>query len=351
MKHVLPVRRAVRRMRPYVPPQEDRAGKLRLDFNENTVGCSRAVTRALGKLSPQQIAMYPEYVRVTARLARAIGVRSEELVLTNGGDDALRILFDVFVDPGDTVVSPEPTFPMYRFYSELYGARVVAPRFDAEMKFPVVEILSALRRKPSALFLANPNNPTGTLLHQGELSRILRAAKRTVVVVDEAYYEFSGWSAAPWLRRYPHLVIARTFSKATGLAGLRLGCLIARKELAGLFRKVAPPFNVNAAALVAAEAAVKDRTAIRRYVEEVCRAKEEFERGLALLGYRSFQSAANFVLVDFGSRGPAMVRRLEHVGILLRDRSEEFGRPGLVRVSIGTRKEMRRLVAAIKKFR
>ena len=123
-------------------------------------------------------------------------MRAEELVLTNGGDDALRLLFDVFVDEGETVVFPEPTFPMYRFYAEMYGARIAAPRFDAEMRFPVKEIVAALRRRPSVVFLANPNNPTGTLLEPSDLRRILLAATHTVVTVDEAYFEFSGWSAA-----------------------------------------------------------------------------------------------------------------------------------------------------------
>ena len=350
MKHVLPVRRAVLRMGPYVPPQENRLGNLRLDFNENTIGCSPAVTRALRGLSPQQVAMYPEYIRATSRLARAIGVRAEELVLTNGGDDALRLLFDVFVDEGETVVFPEPTFPMYRFYAEMYGAQIAAPRFDAEMRFPVKEIVAALRRRPSVVFLANPNNPTGTLLEPSDLQRILRAATHSVVAVDEAYFEFSGWSAAPWLRRFPHLVVARTFSKATGLAGLRLGCLIARKSVAELFRKVAPPFNVNIAALVGAEAAARDRRSVRRYVGEVRRARAEFARAVAELGYRPFTSAANFLLVDFGPVGPELVRRLARKGILLRDRSEEFGRPGPVRVSIGTRRQMRRLARAIAEF-
>src|SRR3989442_8359113 len=119
-------------MAPYVPPQENRLGKLRLDFNENTIGCSPAVTRALRGLSPQQVAMYPEYIRATAKLARAIGVRAEELVLTNGGDDALRPLFDVFGGVGETVVFPAPTFPMYPFYPQMYRPQIPAPRFQRE---------------------------------------------------------------------------------------------------------------------------------------------------------------------------------------------------------------------------
>src|SRR2546428_14164906 len=106
-------------MAPYVPPQENRLGKLRLDFNENTVGCSPAVTRALRGLSPQQVAMYPEYIRATARLGRAIGARAEEIVLTNGGGDALRLPFDVFVGEGENVVFPVPTFPRFTLSSEM----------------------------------------------------------------------------------------------------------------------------------------------------------------------------------------------------------------------------------------
>jgi histidinol-phosphate aminotransferase len=347
----LPVRRAVLRMRSESPCLEGRAGKLRLDLNENTLGCSAAVLRALRRLSRRQIAMYPEYGRATALLARNTRVRPDEMHLTNGGDDALRIIFDVFVDPGSAVLFPEPTFPMYRIFSEVYGARTIAPRFNAAMDMPIDGILAGLRRRPRVLFLANPNNPTGNLLSPADLRRILRAARRTVVVVDEAYVEFSGWTAASWIHRYPNLVIARTYSKATGLAGLRLGCLIARPELVRLFRRVSPPFNVNAAALVAAEASALHPAAVRRYVAEVRRARAQFEKQLVRLGFRHFPSVANFLLVDLGPGGPEIVRRLARHGILLRDLSTAFGRPGMVRVSIGTRGDMRRLINALHRLR
>ena len=346
----LPVRPSVLRMQPYSAPQEGRFGKLRLDFNENTMGCSPAVLRALRGLSARQISMYPEYQQATARIARALGVRPAELHLANGGDDTLRLVFDVFVEPGSTVLFPEPTFPMYRVFAELFGARTASPRFDAEMNFPVAQILAALRRRPSVLFLANPNNPTGNLLAPADLRRILRAARRTVVVVDEAYVEFSGWSAASWMRRHANLVVARTFSKASGIAGLRLGALIAQPAIIELFRRVAPPFNVNAAALAAGEAAVRDKAAIRRYVAEVRRSRAEFAQCVAQLGYRSYPSVGNFLLVDFGKRGPEIVKKLERQGILLRDRGNEFGRRGFVRVSVGTRKDMRQLAAALTKL-
>jgi histidinol-phosphate aminotransferase len=335
-------------MAPYAPPQEGRLGKLRLDFNENTSGCSPAVRRALARLSTEEIAMYPEYEATTRRLAKFLGARANELQLSNGADDALRVVFDTFVDPGNAVVIIEPTFPMYRFFAELAGARVVELRYDAAMRFPLSETMAALRRRPRALFLANPNNPTGTLVKSAELQEILGAAGRTLVVVDEAYCEFSGMTVLPWIRKHRNLAVVRTFSKAAGLAGLRLGCLLAHPEVGALMRRAAAPFPVNCAALAAAEAAVRDGRSLSRYVREVRLSRSELERGLQALGVRTFPSAANFLLADFGKHGPRLVKRLESRGILLRDRSEAFGRAGFVRITAGTRRQTRRLLRALK---
>ena len=179
----IPVRRAVLAMAPYSAPEEGRAAKLRLDFNENTVGCSPAVLRALSRMTAEQMAIYPEYQATTRRLARFFRVRPEEMHLTNGIDDALHLIADTFIEDGDSVLVAEPTFDMYRFFAELAGARVTALRYDDEMKFPVADVLRELRRpspqKPRVLFIANPNNPTGTLVQPKDLRRILRAATRT----------------------------------------------------------------------------------------------------------------------------------------------------------------------------
>ena len=253
----MPVRRAVGRMRPYNPPLEGRTDKLRLDFNENPIGCSPAVRRALAKLSAASISAYPEQETVRRKAARHFGVRPDELLLTNGTDEALSLVVNTFVEAGDTVLLVEPTYAMYRFYSELAGARIVAPRYDAAMRFPWNEVLAALRAGPRVFFLPNPNSPTGNLLSRRELRRILKAAPRTMVVIDEAYFEFSGVTVIPWIRRHRNLIVTRTFSKTAGLAGLRLGCIFVHRELAATMRKAQSPYPVNAAALVAAEAAMR----------------------------------------------------------------------------------------------
>ena len=348
MKVHLPVREAILNRRTYEAPAEGRADKVRLDFNENTTGCSPAVRRALAKLTSKQLAMYPEYQAPTAPLARYFDVRLEELLLANGGDDALRVFFDTFVEAGSSVLICEPTFPMYRYYAEIYGARISALRYGSEMEFPLEGILAALRKKPRVLFLANPNNPTGTLFGFKELEKILHAATHTSVVMDEAYAEFSGFTAVPWIRKFPQLFVARTFSKVAGLASLRLGAVIACKESLTLVRRAMPPFPVNLAALVAAEAAVKDRATMRAYVSEVKRLRPWLAIELQKLGVRSFPSAGNFLLADFGRDGPVLFRRLERQGILVRERTKDMG-PGFARISIGTSTEMKKLLNAIRK--
>src|ERR1043166_330578 len=183
MKTRLPVRKAILSRKTYEAPAEGRSGKIRLDFNENTSGCGPAVLRALAKITPQQFAMYPEYQKATSRIARHLGISADELLLTNGGDDALRVFFDTFVDPGSHILICEPTFPMYRYWAEIAGARMVVCRYDRQMKFPLEDVLAALQKKPRVFFLANPNNPTGTLVSPPALKKLLRAARSTAVVL------------------------------------------------------------------------------------------------------------------------------------------------------------------------
>jgi|HubBroStandDraft_6_1064221.scaffolds.fasta_scaffold13896_6 histidinol-phosphate aminotransferase len=346
----IPIRKAVLGLAPYNAPKEGRAKKLRLDFNENTVGCSPAVLRALARITAEQMAIYPEYQITTKRLARFFDVRPAEMHLTNGIDDALHLIADTFIEDGDSVLIVEPTFDMYRFFAELAGARVIALRYDDQMRFPVDDVAKALRqppkRCPRVLYIANPNNPTGTLVQPQELRRILRAAVRTLVLVDEAYFDFSGLTILSWIRRYPNLLVARTFSKSAGLAALRIGCLFGKPQLIATMRRASTPYPVNSAALVAAEAAIRDPSFLRKYTHEVLQSRAMLEQGLVRLGARIYPSSANFVLADFGPAARRLVRALDRKGILVRGR-RDFPREGFVRISAGTRAETRKVLRAM----
>jgi histidinol-phosphate aminotransferase len=339
----LPVRKAILLRRTYEAPAEGRAGKVRLDFNENTSGCSSAARKALARLTAKQIATYPEYDAATRTLARYFRVAPDELLLTNGGDDALRVFFDTFVEPRTDVLICEPTFPMYRYYAEIAGARVRALRYGPNIEFPLDDALAALRKKPRLFFLANPNNPTGTLVPARAVQKLLRAARNTVVILDEAYAEFSPESSVPWIRRYPHLFVARTFSKAEGLAGLRLGAVIGQRDSLSFVRRAMPPYPVNLAALVAGVAAVEERKTIAHYVRDVKRLRAWLARELQRRGVRVFPSAANFLLADFGKSGPAFFKELTRQNILVRERSHDLG-PGFARITIGTQAELKKLL-------
>ena len=346
-KYAVTPRRALAEGRDRPPMLENRAGKLRLDMNENLPGCSSRVRTALRRLDAEALAMYPEKETAIARLAPEFGVHADEMLVVGGIDEALRLIADAYIERGRSVLLVEPTFPMYRFHAEQRDARIHTLHYDREMRFPLREVLRVLKTGPSVFFLANPNNPTGNLLDVRTLGTILNAAARTLVVVDEAYFEFSGVTVLPQIRRRRNLAVTRTFSKAAGLAGLRVGCIFAHRDVAAILKRAQAPFPVGTAALVAADAALKDRAFVRRAVREIRQGRAILERGLLRLGVRVFPSGANFVLVDFGARGPAITAALERCDILVRDQTGSFDRPGFVRITIGTAKQMRRFLNAL----
>lgn len=351
MKNKIEPRRAIANFRKRPAMLEGRAGALRLDMNESMMKCSARVRAALGRLKSEELAMYPEKGTAAAHIAPFFGVHPSEIVLTAGIDEALRLIADVFLERGRSVLLIEPTFPMYRFFAEQREARICTLRCDEEMQFPLQDVLRAQHENPTIFFLPNPNNPTGALLNKRILARILGAARRTLVVVDEAYFEFSGVTVLPWIRRRRNLVVTRTFSKAAGLAGLRIGCLFAHRELAAIFRSSQDPFPLGVAQLRAAEAALRDAKFTRCAAEEIIRGRKILEEGLARLGVRIFPSAANFVLADLGERGREIIAGLAAEGILIRDQSEAVGRAGFARITAGLPAQMRFFLRALEKIR
>jgi len=344
---ILP-RKPIRRLQKYRPPLEGRVGKLRLDFNENTIGCAPEVVRALRRyLSREGLSCYPEYEQSRDKLARYFGVSPEEMVLANGTDDALKVICETFVDPGDLLVVPAPTFPVYQFYHTVAGGRTVRVACDQNFRLPLEKFIAALKKGARWTALANPNNPTGTAIPQVSLRQILKAAPKTVVVVDEAYGQFSGETILPWIRRYPNLVVSRTFSKAFGLAALRVGCLFANAELADAMRRGQNPFPVNSLALACACVAVEHEEYVNRYVAEVKRNRARFFRWFEERGIPYLPSFSNFVLARVGRNAPEIAQRLRAAGILVRDWSYDPHLKGFLRFTVGTEAQMRRLYAQL----
>ena len=340
-------RSAVQAMAPYNPPTGGRAHKLRLDFNENTVGCSPAVIAALkSALEPSALAVYPEYSAAKEAVADYFQVRPEEFVFTNGTDEAIQVFVNTYIDDGQEVLVLKPAYAMYRFYAEVAGASIREVAYpQPEMEFPLQAVLDAITPETRAVILSNPNNPTGTGLSLLGIERILARAKKAAVLIDEAYYEFSGVTALKEIERVPNLFVSRTFSKVFGMAAMRLGCLFSHEANIAYLHKAQSPYSVNALAVVAAHAAVQDTAYIENYVAEVLAARELLCFGLEKLGIKYVPSSANFVLAHFGDRAIDVRDRLRDQAILVRDRSYEA--PGCVRITVGTRDQMRRLLTAL----
>ena len=223
-------RQAVLNMAPYSPPTAGRSGKLRLDFNENTVGCSPRVLEALReRIGTADLAVYPEYGEARPSVAEFFGVLQENLLFTNGTDEAIQVLINTYVDDGDEVLLLRPSYAMYRFYSDVAGAAVREICYrDADLAFPLEELLDAVGPATRAILIANPNNPTGSAVSLEGIERILDRAPRAAVLIDEAYFEFCGITALPLLAARPNLFVSRTFSKVYGMAAMRIGCLMSQ---------------------------------------------------------------------------------------------------------------------------
>jgi histidinol-phosphate aminotransferase len=341
-------RKAVERLKKYRPPLEGRGGKLRLDFNENTVGCAPEVLRALRRaLSAESLTRYPEYAAGRETLARYFGVANEEIILTNGTDDAIKLICDAFVDPGDTLLIPTPTFPVYQFFHQVAGGRVVGVPCDETFAPPMAGLLKALKKRVRWMALANPNNPTGARISKKDLATLLHAAPRTLVLADEAYFDFCGETILGWIRKFQNLVVTRTFSKAFGLAALRLGCIFANAQLAEHLHRAQNPFAVNSLAIACACEAIRHEEYVHRYAGEVRANRAEFCRLLDALGVPYVPSSANFVLTRLGERASEIAARLRAGGILVRDWSYDPHLKGYVRFTIGSAAQTRRLIRAL----
>lgn len=337
-------REAVLRMDPYRPPTNGRRNKLRLDFNENTVGAPAHVLDFLKRyLTASDLAIYPEYDHALEDLSLHFSVGIDELTLTNGTDEAIQLLINTYVGEGDEVLILRPSYAMYRFYSQLAGANVCEIDYrSGTLEFPFEELLDRVTPATRAVLLSNPSNPTGTGTNMRAIEQLLARAVNAAVLVDEAYYEFSGVTVLPLIDTYPNLFVSRTFSKIYGMAAMRCGCLFSQPVNMAHVCKTQSPYSVNALAAMAARIAVKDQKFVEDYALEVLTARELLYVGLERLKIPYVKSQANFVLFQAGARAGELCDELRNRGILVRDRSYDI--PGSVRVTVGTRDQVQQFL-------
>jgi histidinol-phosphate aminotransferase len=334
-------------MKEYHPPVAGRDG-LRLDFNENTLACSPRVLEVLHKITAAELTRYPERGTVEAMVADVLGVAPADVLLTNGVDEAIHVLCQAFLDRGDAMLLPVPTYSMYEVYGSAAEAQIDAVLAEG-FRFPLDGMLRAIHARTRLIAIANPNSPTGATVARDAIVNVAESASQAVVLVDEAYYHFFGETVLDMIGKVPNLVVARTFSKAYGLAGLRLGALIASEETMQWLRRVISPYSVNQLALACLPAALQDSAYLDWYVAEVKAARVELARALTEFGLEHWPSEANFILTRIGAKHRAFVQAMRTHGILTRDRSADPGCDGLVRITVGTREQMKQARVAMER--
>lgn len=327
-------------------------GAINLSSNESPYGPSPQVIMAV-KREAKRVGSYPDprAAELKRAIARYVGVSPACVVLGNGSDELVDLICKAVLDPGDEVLVPLPTFSMYEISCRVNNG---VPRFVKLRNFEwSADGLVDKMTSAKLAFIARPNSPTGNSISAAGLQRLLATGKQ--IVVDEAYAEFAGYSVAKQAARSKNLVVLRTFSKAFGLAGLRIGYAIANQKFIQALEQIRAPFNVNRLAQVAATAALKDRRYLRRVVAAVQKERAYLRRELSKLGMRVLPSDANFLMADvtpLGVKAPELCEFLARKKIFIRDLSDFRGAgPEWVRVTVGTPQQNRRLVLALKKFK
>jgi histidinol-phosphate aminotransferase len=345
------VRPAIRAMRGYTPGEQVPSA-VKLNTNEGAYPPSPRVMATLAAIADESLRLYPDPVSRRLRQAAAarFGVSPEQVLAGNGSDDCLTILYRAFLDPGDRVACPWPTYGLYETLATLQGVPLVTvPYRQSGRRWELPAELA--RQRAKMIMVANPNNPSATLVPVDELRRLADATD-AVVVIDEAYVDFAlaagiDASMLPYLDQHPNVVVLRTFSKSYSLAGARLGLLFAAAPLVTELNKVKDSYNVNVITQALGTAALEDRTyheeAMRRTLDERVR----LEAALADVGCTWPESGANFLLVDFGERAEAVYLALKAAGLLVRWWNTPELRTKL-RISVGKPEENDRLVAALR---
>ncbi len=341
---MLEAKNAVRTLPQYVPPVRDDSALL-CDLNENLAGCSPRVLAALRALTPADVARYPDRAQGERAVADFLGVAPAQVLLTSGVDEGLHLLCETYLGARDEAVIVTPTFGMNAVYAAATGAGVVSVTANPDFSFPRDRVLRAITPHTRFIALPTPNNPTGAIIEGRDLIAVIEAAPQAAVVVDEAYSDFHGETILDLAGRYENLFVARTFSKAYGLAGLRVGSLIGAESQIATVRRLASPFNVNAAALACLPAAL-DREHVSAFVNDIRSARSRLAAALTELGFRTWPSGGNFILVHIGECVSDFIAASARHGVLIRDRSSDPLCEGCVRVTVPPLAMLDRVIAA-----
>ena len=355
-------RKEVQKIKPYIPgkPIEEVKRELglkkviKMASNESPFGPSPSVIKAITKQSAA-LNRYPEgdcfYLR--KKLAKKIGVSEEQLTFGNGSDEIIILAIRAFVNPGDEIVISDPTFLIYEIASKIAGAKVKKVAFR-NFKYDLVAMKKAITRKTKIVFIANPDNPIGTYVNETEVRTFLKGLPKDLIIFfDEAYYEIVNKKNYPntlkFLRQKKNIIITRTFSKAYGLAGLRIGYGISQPKIAKCLNSVREPFNVNSLAQAAALKSLEDKKYLKRLRKTIIEGREFICENIKEMGLEFVPSVTNFVLINLKKDSTEVFKQLLRKGIIVRD-MKNWNFKTYIRVTIGRKEENKKFINALRRI-
>ncbi len=334
----------------YKPPLEGRnpESHLLLDFNERTLPVGEAVQQALiDYVKGGRLQMYPSYGNIVKRIAEYAEVCSDQLMITNGSDQGIDLVFRACCDVGTEVIIPQPSFAIYEQIAKVEQQKIICPNYNKQRGYPLEQVLAAITENTRLIVVSNPNNPSGTLVPRNDIVALAQAASEAVILVDECYFEYSNVTVADLVNQFSNIIITRTFSKTWGIPSLRLGYIIAEKDNISALLNVRGPYDINQLAVVAANAVLDNPESVEDYVQEVMdESKPTFEAFLDEQGIEYWLSGGNYVWV-FPEEPERIEAGLRHAGILVRPKQDAIGQIGL-RITLGTVAQTEKLISTLK---
>lgn len=333
------------------PEEFDRTAYLRLDKNEDVDGFSpEFVQDLLSGIRPELISSYPQIFPLYEKLSGYLGLDREQLLITAGSDAAIKNIFEVFINPSDKILIPDPTYAMYYVYAQLFQAKLIKIQFDEELCLPIDKFLENITAEIKMLVIANPNSPTGTIVTKDDLLKILRKAEENnvLVLIDEAYYPYHSETALEMLKEFDNLIVTRTFSKAYGLASLRVGYAISNPDIIKAMITFRPIYETTGISAHLACKMLDNNEIVQKKIDETIKGKEYVVSEMVKLGLKVYASHTNFIHIRVGEENVQKIfNYLEKSGILVRTGFEHDTLKNCIRITTGSISTMKPFVESM----
>ncbi len=311
-------KKSVEEMQGYFVPMYENDWDIKIDSNENNYGASPKVYEAIRNCNIKEVSFYPFYGELSQKVADFYGFNINNIKVTNGADEAIQGIIQTYLEKDEKLLTLDVSFEMPVIYTQIQGGKIKKVPFKEKWVFPIDEFLREITSDVKIIYVASPNNPTGNLLKESDLKRIIEKAQGKVVLIDETYANYSGTTYKDYVNQYDNVFITRSFSKDFALAGMRLGCVISSEENIKNLKKVISPFSVNSLAMKAGIAALEDSEYFFNLRKEVLESKEELKTFFETLGANVYPSFANFLLVDFGLKAEFVYYKLKKENITVK---------------------------------